>query len=427
MKPTTATLSGTMLETAVRLCTAGTADPAIRRATLEITRREINIRHRIENPDRKAVTVSVETLPLLYRTVHPPEIAEATIVLDYGETAAFLRTARGDRVRLTHRPPAAKGRRGTVNLENIERRLDLTSGIPDCEPLPAPPRTTGAEVAVIGRQTLLRRLDALAAFTDTPTGVITVTTESPGGAVQEQRRLVLGARTETAEAAIGIEPMPGNPPLPTSGERMNLEIPPTAAAALALILHEPGTVVTNQVSFKAPGNITMSLPREERQWLGGPTVYIDWNETRDNAGPPGAHRDREAEYTMTTGAESLLRGIETIASGPRRNAARSECVVKFQPHLGRLTNADERCRHRIELVAPPSPDPTEFTADARELAGILKTLKANNDWGNTTASTTTTATIKLYRGDGETREVEILGPHGDAGRAQAGISRRCRK
>ena len=425
MKATTVTVSGTKLETAVRLCTAATADPAKRHATLEINRLGVNVRHRIDQPGEAPVTVSVETLPLLYRTVQPPEVPEVTIVLDYRQVAGFLQAARGDRVRITHRPPAVRGRRGTVNLENIERRQDLTSDIPDCAPEPAPVRKTRIEIARISRQTLIGRLKALAALIDPAGGIVTVTVKGASKATASRPRLVLGARTPRAEMAMAIEPGPGSPPLPTDNETRSLEIPRTAVAALNEILAQAGTIVTNQIGFKTHGNITASLPSEDAEWLRDPAVYIDWNAGREQVEAPTGHRDQDADCVMESGAESLLRSLETIASEPQPSDADGECIVRLQPHLRRLTNANERCRHRIDVVVPPEPGATEFTADARDLAGIVNTLKANKDWGARSASTAM-ATIKLYRNDGDSAEVAIVGPDGGAGRARARLAERRR-
>ena len=413
---TTATLSGSLLEIALRLSVAASSDTPQRAVTLEISRRGVNVRHRFHDADGRPITVSVENLPLEHRTLEPPEIPETTLSIDQRAIAGFLTGARGDRLRITYRKPLRETRRRVVKLENIDRAQSLTTDVLDCDPVPEPERKCGILVCEISQQTLLPRLRALLKMAAKPQDTIAIAVKDAGEGAGQEPRLLLGARTATAESSILISSRPEDPPLAGDHAARSLCAPRAAIAALLACLdNAPGTG-GRDVSFKAHGSMNTNLITEEMRWIHRQEIYIDWEPPEQAAKTVNRTGSRWPDWTLDSAGETLLRGLRTIAAG---TGITDEGDARLEPGQGRLTSRDGRFRQKLETIGPAGKYSPSFYLNSRDLLGIMEVLKANDNWDSST-KTQKRVTIKIYESEkNNDAEIEIAGPAGDSGRAKA--------
>ena len=413
---TTATLSGSLLEIALRLSVAASSDTPQRAVTLEISRRGVNVRHRFHDADGRPITVSVENLPLEHRTLEPPEIPETTLSIDQRAIAGFLTGARGDRLRITYRKPLRETTRRVVKLENIDRAQTLTTDVLDCDPVPEPERKCGILVCEISRQTLLPRLRALLKMAAKPQDIVTIAVKDAGEEAGQEPRLLLGARTATAESSILISSRPKDPPIPGDHAARSLCAPRAAMAALmACLENAPGTG-GRHVSFKAHGNMNTNLITEEMRWIHRQEIYIDWEPPEQAAKTVNRTGSRWPDWTLVSAGETLLRGLRTIAAA---TGITDDGDARLEPGQGRLTSRNKRFRQKLETIGAAGRIAPSFYLNSRDLLGIMEVLQANDNWDSST-KTQRRMTIKIYEGEeNNDAEIEIGGPAGDNGRANA--------
>ena len=112
----------------------------------------------------------------------------------------------------------------------------------------------------------------------------------------------------------------------------------------------------------------------------------------------------------------MLRGLRTIAAG---TGITDEGDARLEPVQGRLTSRNRRFRQKLETIGPAGKYSPSFHLNSQDLLGIMEVLQANDNW-NSSTKTQRRVTIKIYEGEENSdAEIEIGGPAGDSGRANA--------
>ena len=409
---TNVTVSGSVLETAVRLSAAGSPDTLPRGATIEIRGRGLNVRHEFSDTRGRTITVSIEGLPLEHRTIKPPAVPETTVTIDPVEVAAFLRSAIGDRVRIGRRTPSRRTGAGVVRLENIDRGQILTVDALDRNPPSRPERTAEAVIAGISRQTLLPRLKALLGFAESLRDTVRLTVDGAGRRDADAPGLILAARTPTAHAMIAVERGTDSRPPPHGRPPWNLDAPHGAMKALLAFLENTAGTGGNHVSFRADGRASTTLATDETRWLARPDVHIDWTPPERSIGAGCGTADTPPDSVLETGAETWLRGLETLAGTIGRSDG---AETKIDGGRGRMSSMCGNFRQKLEVIRREPRDFPELVLNTRTLLGITRALKANDDWGSMTE---THARVRLHV-YGRAGRIEVTAPNGDSGRAKA--------